>query len=85
MIKFDRRGKLKIMHITDTHIEDENFQASLWLIRKACEREMPRIVCISGDNVLNYSNAEKTKNYINFINASSWYGFNDENAKMEYV
>ncbi len=64
MIKFDRRGKLKIMHITDTHIEDENYQASLWLIRKACEREMPHIVCISGDNVHNYNDAEKTKKYI---------------------
>ena len=36
-IKFNSDGKLKIMHITDTHIQDGNASATLWLIEKACE------------------------------------------------
>ena len=64
MIKFNENGKLKIMHITDTHIQDGNAPATLWLIEKACEREMPDIAVITGDNVHNYDEAERTKAYI---------------------
>ena len=64
MIKFRESGKLKIMHLTDTHIEDNNIDASLWLIREACRREKPDIAVITGDNVHNYDDAEKTKSYI---------------------
>lgn len=64
MIKFDKNGKLKIMHITDTHIEDDNIDASLWLIEKACARELVHIAVVTGDNVHNYEDAEKTKSYI---------------------
>lgn len=63
-IKFNKNGKLRIMHITDTHIQDGNAPATLWLIEKACEREMPDIAVITGDNVHNYDDAEKTKAYI---------------------
>ncbi len=63
-IKFNENGKLRVMHITDTHIQDGNAPATLWLIEKACEREMPDIAIITGDNVLNYDDAEKTKGYI---------------------
>ena len=64
MVKFNKNGKLKVMHITDTHIQDGNAPATLWLIEKACQREMPDIAVITGDNVLNYDDAEKTKAYI---------------------
>lgn len=64
MVKFNKNGKLKVMHITDTHIQDENAPATLWLIEKACQREMPDIAVITGDNVHNYDEAEKTKAYI---------------------
>lgn len=63
-IKFNENGILKIMHVTDTHIEDDNIDASLWLIEEACRRECPDIVIATGDNVLNYDDAAKTKSYI---------------------
>ena len=62
-IKFNN-GKLKIMHITDTHMEDENINYTLVLIAKACDIEKPHIAIVTGDNVLNYEDAEKTKSYI---------------------
>lgn len=62
-IKF-QNGKLKIMHITDTHMEDENIDYSLVLIARACDIEKPHIAIVTGDNVLNYDDAEKTKSYI---------------------
>lgn len=64
MIKFGENGKLKIMHITDTHLSHDNIDASLWLIREACRREKPDIAVITGDNVHNYDDAGKTKSYI---------------------
>ena len=63
-IKFNTDGKLKIMHLTDTHLEDDNIDASLWLIDKACGREKPHIAVVSGDNVLNFDDSNKTKAYI---------------------
>ena len=62
-IKF-QSGKLKIMHITDTHMEDENIKYTLVLIARACDIEKPHIAIVTGDNVLNYDDAEKTKAYI---------------------
>lgn len=62
-IKFNN-GKLKIMHITDTHMEDENINYTLVLIAKACDIEKPHIAIVTGDNVLNYEDTEKTKSYI---------------------
>ncbi len=63
-IKFGSDGKLKIMHITDTHMEDENINYTLVLIARACDNEKPHIAIVTGDNVLNYDDAEKTKAYI---------------------
>lgn len=63
-VKFNSDGKLKIMHVTDTHIEDENIEYSLVLIREGCKKEKPDIVIVTGDNVLNYDDPEKTKKYI---------------------
>ena len=63
-IKFNSNGKLKIMHVTDTHIEDENINYSLVLIARGCDIEKPDIVVVTGDNVLNYDDVEKTKSYI---------------------
>ncbi len=64
LLSFNSQGKLKIMHLTDTHIEDDNIDASLWLIEQACKREKPDIVAVSGDNVHNYDDENKTKEYI---------------------
>ncbi len=69
MIKFNENGKLKIMHLTDIHMEDDNIDASTWLIREACRREMPDIAVVTGDNVHNYDDATKTKSYIDRLMA----------------
>ena len=67
-IKFNSDGKLRIMHITDTHLEhNPNFDALVWLIEKACDKEKPHIVVLTGDNVLNCENAEDTKKLINAL------------------
>lgn len=67
-IKFDSNGKLKIMHITDTHLElNRNLDPTIWLVERACDTEKPDIVMITGDNVVNCENAEDTKKIINTL------------------
>lgn len=63
-IRFNSDGKLRIMHITDTHLDNENTDASVWLISVACDRENPDIVFITGDNVSNSDDTTLTKGYI---------------------
>ena len=63
-LKFGSDGKFSIMHITDTHLEDYNVDDSVWLIAKACDKEKPDLVVVTGDNVLNCDDASKTKSYI---------------------
>ena len=62
-LKF-KNGVLKIMHITDTHYSFENVDASARLLEIACDREMPDVVIITGDNVDNYPEAKDTKKLI---------------------
>ena len=62
-LKF-KNGVLKIMHITDTHYSFENVDASARLLEFACDREMPDVVIITGDNVDNYPEAKDTKKLI---------------------
>lgn len=63
-LQFGSDGKFSIMHITDTHLEDYNVDDSVWLIAKACDKEKPDLVVVTGDNVLNCDDASKTKGYI---------------------
>lgn len=63
-LQFGSDGKFSIMHITDTHLEDYNIDDSVWLIAKACDKEKPDLVVVTGDNVLNCDDASKTKGYI---------------------
>ncbi len=63
-INFNKNGKLKVMHLTDTHLEDDNIEASVWLIANACDRENPDVVVLTGDNVCNDDDPNKTKAYI---------------------
>lgn len=63
-LQFGEDGKFKIMHVTDTHLEYENVEASVWLIAQACDREQPDLVVITGDNVQNYDDASQTKEII---------------------
>lgn len=48
-IRFNSNGKLRIMHVTDTHLSEENIYDSTWLIGEACDREKPDIVMLTGD------------------------------------
>lgn len=63
-LQFGTDGKFKIMHVTDTHLESDNIDASVWLIAEACDREQPDLVVVTGDNVLNCDDANETKSYI---------------------
>ena len=64
VIKFDENGKLKIMHVTDTHLEAYNLESSVWAIGEACDVEKPDIVMITGDNVDNIGDVAETKRLI---------------------
>lgn len=63
-LQFNNDGKFRIMHVTDTHLDDDNVDASVWLIAQACDKEKPDLVVITGDNVQNCDDASKTKGYI---------------------
>lgn len=67
-VKFDSDGKLKILHITDTHLKlNHNFDPTIWMVEKACDEENPDIVMLTGDIVLNCESAEDTKKLINAL------------------
>lgn len=61
IIRFGADGKFKVMHVTDTHLEAYNVDASVWAIGKACDAEKPDIVIITGDNVQNSDDSAETK------------------------
>ena len=68
--KFNADGKLKILHITDTHLNfshKHNFDPTIWLVENACDKEKPDIVMLTGDIVFNCDNAEDTKKMINAL------------------
>ncbi len=67
-IRFNSDGKLKILHITDTHLKfNHNFDPTIWMVERACDEENPDIVMLTGDIVLNCDNAEDTKKLINAL------------------
>lgn len=63
-LKFGEDGKFSVMHVTDTHLDSDNIDASVWLIGQALDRENPDLVVVTGDNVSNDDDAEITKGYI---------------------
>ncbi|MBO5359215.1 MAG: metallophosphoesterase [Clostridia bacterium] len=60
-IRFDENGNLRIMHVTDNHLDTDNVEDTVWLLGEACDREQPDIVVITGDNVNNVGDKECTK------------------------
>ncbi len=67
-ISFGEDGKLKILHIPDTHLKhNHNLDPTLWMVEKACDEEKPDIVMLTGDIVLNCESAEDTKKLINAL------------------
>ena len=55
-----KNGKLKIIHITDTHISSENEDMTLCLISQALDREMPDVAVVTGDTISSDNNREQT-------------------------
>ena len=67
-IRFDSNGKLKILHIADTHLNyDKHFDSSIWVIAEACDIEKPDLVVLTGDNTHPNEDPEKTKALINAL------------------
>lgn len=67
-IRFNSEGKLKILHIADTHLNyDKHFDASIWVIAEACDVEKPDLVVLTGDNTHPNEDPEKTKKLINAL------------------
>ena len=46
-----KNGKLKIIHITDTHIGADNEEMTLCLIAQALDRENPDVAIVTGDTI----------------------------------
>ncbi|MBQ6420722.1 MAG: metallophosphoesterase [Clostridia bacterium] len=46
---FGEDGSFKILHITDTHLHDDNVKESTRLIALACDTEDPDLVILTGD------------------------------------
>lgn len=63
ILRFNNK-KLKIMHITDTHLEEDNTESSLFLIAHACDVEKPDVAILTGDNVSNNDDASIVKERI---------------------
>ena len=67
-IRFNSDGKLKILHIADTHLaNDKHFDASIWVIAEACDVEKPDLVVLTGDNTKPYEDPAETKRLINSL------------------
>ena len=48
-LRFGGDGIFRILHITDTHLHDDNVAASVRLIALACDTEQPDLVVLTGD------------------------------------
>lgn len=46
-----KNGKLRIIHITDTHIGADNEEMTLCLIAQALDREKPDVAVVTGDTI----------------------------------
>ena len=67
-IRFNSDGKLKILHVADTHLaNDKHFDSSIWVIAEACDVEKPDLVVLTGDNTKPYDDPEETKKLINAL------------------
>ncbi len=52
-LRFGEDGKLRIMHVTDSHLNYDNVEATTWLIANACDREQPDVIMLTGDIAMN--------------------------------
>lgn len=63
---FDENGNFRIMHITDTHLNYDNIDDSLWLIADAINKEQPDIIVITGD-IFSADTVEETEWFVDRI------------------
>ncbi|MBR5410597.1 MAG: metallophosphoesterase [Clostridia bacterium] len=47
--RFGSDGRFKILHVTDTHLHEDNVEDSTRLIALACDAEQPDLVMLTGD------------------------------------
>ncbi len=52
-LRFGEDGKLRIMHVTDCHLDYDNVEDTTWLIANACDRESPDVIMLTGDIAMN--------------------------------
>ena len=48
-LRFGADGRFTILHVTDTHLHDDNVQESVRLIAMACDAEQPDLAVLTGD------------------------------------
>lgn len=48
-LHFGKDGRFRIMHVTDTHLHDDNVADSVRLIALACDKEKPDLIMLTGD------------------------------------
>ena len=48
-MRFGSDGRFKILHVTDTHLHEDNVEKSTRLIALACDTEKPDLVMLTGD------------------------------------
>lgn len=63
---FDENGNFRIMHITDTHLNYDNIDDSLWLIADAIDKEQPDLIVLTGD-VFKVGTVEETEWFVDRI------------------
>lgn len=63
---FDENGNFRIMHITDTHLNYDNIDDSLWLIADAIDKEQPDLIVLTGD-VFKAGTVEETEWFVDRI------------------
>lgn len=76
-LRFGADGKFRIMHVTDTHLSNDNAENTLRLLGMACDKEQPDLVVIGGDNV-----SEDTKEEIKDLSQKLMSVFNDRNIPV---
>lgn len=60
-MRFREDGGFKILHVTDTHLHEDNVEESMRLIALACDAEQPDLVMLTGDLAMEDTIEETTQ------------------------
>jgi predicted ATP-dependent serine protease len=66
-----KNGKLKVMHVTDTHYDFDNVEASSWLLACACDKEKPDIVIVDSIQTMEYSEISSSPGSVTQVRESA--------------